>query len=136
MFESMTHYNIKGGAYLRELLGGEDNVNACAFVVIFLALVGAVCLAWCYRDVLCDNKRDLMSRLWGQERMTPLEAALQSNKRKEHARGGNFQARPQNRCNETTDGKSNANDWMCRNDGFSGYNVAGTGEHFGQKKGL
>lgn len=34
----------------------------------------------------------------------------------------------QNRCNPTTDGRSNGNDWMCRNDGYSGYNVASVGE--------
>jgi hypothetical protein len=34
----------------------------------------------------------------------------------------------QNRCNGTTDGRLMSNDWACRNDGYSGYNVASVGE--------
>jgi hypothetical protein len=34
----------------------------------------------------------------------------------------------QNRCNGTTDGRLMSGDWACRNDGYSGYNVASVGE--------
>lgn len=42
----------------------------------------------------------------------------------------------QNRCNQTVSGDRNAGDWMCRNDGYSGYNVAGVGgeEHMTNTK--
>ena len=49
--------------------------------------------------------------------------------------GGNATTITQNRCNGTLAGDQNASDWMCRNDGYSGYNVAGVGgEHFGNLK--
>jgi hypothetical protein len=43
-------------------------------------------------------------------------------------RKGNVLTMEQNRCNPTTDGRTVADDWMCRNDGYSGYNVASVGE--------
>lgn len=52
---------------------------------------------------------------------------LKSLKGKEQYTVGNFKRMSWNECNKSISGGKNNKDWMCRNDGYGGYNVVGVG---------